>query len=68
MTKKNENIENEYWEVIELTDPITNKKFTQKVKITKYKTPNAKGKGVAEELEDDPVVITLDEDFEADQE
>jgi hypothetical protein len=68
MTKKNENIEDEYWEVIELTDPITNKKFTQKVKITKYKTPNVRGKGVAEELEDDSVVALPDEDFEADQE
>jgi hypothetical protein len=67
MTKKNDNIEDEYWEVVELTDPITNKKFTQKVKITKYKTPNAEGKGIAEELEDDSAVVLPEEDFDSEE-
>lgn len=62
--KKNDNIETEYFETVTLTDPITGKKFTQKVKITKYKTPDAKGKGIIEELEDDSTLSLPKENFE----
>jgi hypothetical protein len=61
MTKKNDNIETEYWEVIELTDPITGKKFSQKVKIIKYKTPNLSSKSIADELEDTPIIVLPDD-------
>lgn len=64
MAKKNDNVETEYWETITLTDPVTGKSITQKVKITKYKTPDIKGKGIAEELEDDSIAPLPEEDFE----
>jgi hypothetical protein len=62
--QKNDNIESEYWEEITLTDPTTGKTFSQKVKITRYKTPNSRGKGVFEELEDDVLAPLPEEDFE----
>lgn len=64
MTKKNENIDLEYWDEVELTDPITGKKFTQRVKITRYKSLKVKDKGVTEELEDDLPVILPEEDLD----
>ena len=64
MTKKNDNIDNEYWEIITLTDPITGKKFTQKVKITKYKSVGSKDKSIAEELEDTPIIVLPEEDID----
>lgn len=64
MTKKNDNIDSEYWEDVVLTDPTTGKKFTQKVKITRYKSPDIKDKGVTEELEDDLPIVIPEEDIE----
>lgn len=63
-TKKNENIESEYFEDVTLTDPITGKTFTQKVKIVRYKTPEVKNRSVAEELEDDSPAPLPEEDNE----
>lgn len=62
--KSDSNVETEYWETITLTDPVTGKQLIQKVKITKYKTPDTKGKGIAEELEEDSIVPLPEDDFE----
>lgn len=67
MTKKNDNIEKEYFEVIELTDPTTGEKYKQKVKITRYKTLIADEKSVLDEIEDD-TSTALPDDLEADEE
>jgi hypothetical protein len=64
MTKKNDNIESEYWEEVVLTDPTTGKKLTQKVKITRYKSQVNKDKGVTEEIEDDLPAILPEEDLD----
>jgi len=64
MTKKNDNVELEYWEEVVLTDPTTGKKFTQKVKITRYKSQTNKDKGVIEELEDELPAVLPEEDLE----
>lgn len=59
--KKDPKLEVEYFEEIELTDPITGKVFKQKVLIKRYKPIADKlvgMKGLMEELED------LDESFQ----
>lgn len=66
--KKTDDIEKEYFEEVELTDPITGKRFKQKVKIIRYKTQNADKKSVLDELEDDSAGIATDADLEADEE
>lgn len=56
MTKANNDlVEKESFEEIELTDPITGKKFLQKVKITRYKSPMLDKKSIIEELEEDTI-------------
>ena len=53
--RKDARIEAEYFDKIEITDPITGKKSTHKVKITRYKSAVKKQigqKGISEELED----------------
>jgi hypothetical protein len=59
--KKEDNIEKEYWEEVELTDPTTGKVFKQKVKITKYKAQDKDIKSISEEL-DEVAPLPLDED------
>lgn len=59
--KKDDSIEKEYFEEIELTDPITGKKFLQKVKITRYKTLSTNNKSVIEELEEDNIGVLPDD-------
>lgn len=39
--RKDPRIESEYFEEMEFTDPTTGKKYTQKVKITRYKAAGA---------------------------
>lgn len=63
--KKDPKLEVEYFEEIELTDPITGKVFKQKVLIKRYKPIADKlvgNKGLMEELED------LSEGFQLDSE
>jgi hypothetical protein len=52
--RKDNRIESEYFDEIEITDPNTGKKSTHKVKITRYKSAVEKQigqKGISEELE-----------------
>lgn len=55
--RKDSRVECEYFEDIEITDPLTGKKNTQRVKITRYKTVGSTkdltAKAVAEEIEED---------------
>jgi len=52
--KKEDDIEEEFFEEMEFTDPVTGKKFIQKVKITRYKTAtNNKIKTISEEFGED---------------
>ena len=54
--RKDPRIEKEYFEEIEVTDPLTGKKIKQKVKITRYRATGSNpvgNKGISEELEDD---------------
>lgn len=53
-TKKDSRIESEYFEDVEITDPVTGKKIIQRVKIVRYKTvKNESAKGVLEEDAED---------------
>jgi hypothetical protein len=52
--RKDNRIESEYVDEIEITDPITGKVFKHKVKVTRYKSAAEKQigqKGISEELE-----------------
>ena len=64
--KKNPDIELEYWEEIEITDPVTREKVLQKVKIIRYKMPSKSftSKTVSEELgiEEDLTTFWVDGD------
>jgi hypothetical protein len=55
--RKDKRIEKEYWEEMEITDPVTGEIKKHKVKITRYKAVPAYkpvgNKGVIEELEDE---------------
>lgn len=52
--KEDDNVEEEFFEEMELTDPVTGKKFTQKVKITRYKPVSIKKiKTISEEFGED---------------
>lgn len=42
--RKDRRVEREYYDLIEVTDPVTGKIIKQKVKITKYKTKSDKPK------------------------
>ena len=54
--RKDPRIEEEYYEEVEVTDPVTGEKITTKVKITRYKSaggPKKVGnKGLEDELLD----------------
>ena len=53
-TKRDPRIESEYFEDIEMTDPLTGKKIIQRVKVVRYKTVKSESsKGVLEEEADD---------------
>jgi hypothetical protein len=67
-TKKNDDIEKEYFEDVVLTDPITGKTFTQKVKIIRYKTAAALSKSVLDEIEEDSQGVVPEVDLENDEE
>lgn len=67
-TKKNDDIEKEYFEDVILTDPITGKTFTQKVKIVRYKTAAALMKSVLDEIEEDSQGVVPEVDLENDEE
>ena len=52
--RKDSRIEAEYFDEIEITDPVTGKKSIHKVKVTRYKSSVEKQiglKGISEELE-----------------
>jgi hypothetical protein len=52
--RKDNRIEKEYYEDVEITDPVTGKKYIQRVKVVRYKTIiDQIGKGVLEEDADD---------------
>lgn len=52
--KKDPRIESEYFEDVEITDPVTGKKIIQRVKVVRYKTvKNESAKGVLEEDAED---------------
>lgn len=52
--KEDDNIEEEFFEEMELTDPVTGKKFIQKVKIIRYKPVSFKKiKTISEEFGED---------------
>lgn len=53
-------VEREYFEEIEITDPLSGKKFIQKVKITRYKTLSVDKKSITEELEENTIGVPLD--------
>ena len=67
-TKKNDDIEKEYFEDVVLTDPITDKTFTQKVKIVRYKIAAALMKSVLDEIEEDSQGTVPEVDLENDEE
>ena len=61
--RKDPRVENEYFEEVELTDPETGEKFTQKVKITRYKSsgmPKLEGK---KGLPDEEIGLDEEENF-----
>lgn len=61
--RKDPRIEKEYFEEIELTDPVTGEKTIQKVKITRYK-PSGMPKPLGDKLisKDEEIDWILDED------
>lgn len=63
--RKDPRIESEYFEEIEITNPITGKKETHKAKITRYKAVGEKligNKGVSDELDEFEYTLDNDED------
>ena len=62
--RKDNRVELEYWEDIEVTDPKTGEKVIKKIKITRYKTVKERElgkKGISEEIENGLDDLNIDD-------